>query len=146
MDQAVHDAAVKAVEHINSMYHNKGYKAVREDRLGGFSIVTVEFYGGENERYINYALMKGPKVVGAFYFINDLVAHIDRRMSWQSLVVDQFGLVAGAVILILLIVGAFMVMATKTMTVPEPVWIGISSGVAFLLGAKGTNKSKGRRP
>lgn len=141
MTDDIRERVAKAVQKNNDRYPtNNRYQAVREDAFGSYSIWTVEFFDESGNQYTNFAVTRGNAVLKCFYYIGDVIPFLDRRTGMRSLLIDQYGLVVGSFVTII-VLGGVLVALIAGREIPQPLWITLSAAVGYLFGNKTIAKS-----
>lgn len=128
---------LKGVKELNRRYPgNIDYVITDKQEVGSFVVYSVEFTDTTgHEKYTNFAVVRREKLLGAFYYLSDVIRFIDRQISWRSLLVDQFPTVVGSAVIIIL-VGVLAVRLCYRDEAPNSLWVAVSSGIGYLFGSK----------
>lgn len=142
MGDELKNAVVASVRDLNLRYPgNRNYQVTGEARIGAYSIFTVDFNGLGEDSYTNYCVVRGNQVIRSFYYLPDAMPFLDRGLSWRSLFIDQYGLVAGSAVLFIMLIGLLIILfETGGKSVPTELWLAIASATGYLFGAKGAIK------
>lgn len=141
MGASLNDQILQAVKEANSRYSgNNSYQVIREDSFGSYSIWTVDFLGEDNRRYTNFVTTKGSNVQKSFYYLEDVIPYLDRRIGWRSLLIEQYGLVVGSAVSLVLLVGILIALIAGK-DVPKELWLTLSAAVGYLFGSKTAPKA-----
>jgi hypothetical protein len=134
------EKAEDAVKVLNSKYiYNHDYKISGKDKIGPYTVYSVGFFGAHDEAYTNYAVTRDGNEFKAFHNLVDIVPYLDKGWGWNSLFIDQFGVVGVFfVIAILSLAIAYRLTFLPRVEIPKELWLALASGLGYLVGAKGT--------